>query len=385
MKNNSNTLIALTAAAMLLPSLSKKADANTLDQKTTFDFKLSNYQEGDIAKSKLGGGSPDRYSIDVKQFKFKTPITSSTEVSISGVQESMSGASPWFVVADENGKLLQVMSGATIDEKRQELGADFRISSEFSDSSLSLGYSQENDYVSFSGGLSGSYRFNQNLTTIDYGANISQDYIDATDADIFTNRPTDETKTRYGMVLGFSQVLSKTTLLGVSASLAYLDGYLSDPYKLVIVAGSTTQDSRPSTNQQFSTTVMLREFFTAANAALHVDYRFYSNDWEVKSNTLEIGWHQNFGETWKLAPSFRLYQQSNAAFYQPVYNFERRDGYYSSDYRLSEFSATSMQIKLVKTFGVASFNASYEQYEADGDNPAMISYALLSLGVSIKF
>lgn len=261
MKNNSNTLIALTAAAMLLPSLSKKADANTLDQKTTFDFKLSNYQEGDIAKSKLGGGSPDRYSIDVKQFKFKTPITSSTEVSISGVQESMSGASPWFVVADENGKLLQVMSGATIDEKRQELGADFRISSEFSDSSLSLGYSQENDYVSFSGGLSGSYRFNQNLTTIDYGANISQDYIDATDADIFTNRPTDETKTRYGMVLGFSQVLSKTTLLGVSASLAYLDGYLSDPYKLVIVAGSTTQDSRPSTNQQFSTTVMLREFY----------------------------------------------------------------------------------------------------------------------------
>lgn len=385
MKKSNSALIALTTAAMLLPNLCKKAEANSLDQKTTFDYKYSNYQEGELAADKLGGGSPKRYEIDVHQFKFKTGISSDTEVSISGVQEAMSGASGWYIQPDENGKLLQVMSGATIDEKRSELGIDFHSIYGNTESSLSAGYSQENDYRSLSFGYSGAIHFNNNLTSLDYGINTSKDYIDATDADIYSSRPVDKIKNRLGLVIGASQVLTKNTLLGVSFSFAALDGFLSDSYKLALVDGIPVQDSRPDSNQQFAASLMWREFFPSANAALHADYRYYSNNWGLKSNTLELSWHQNIGKGWQLIPSLRQYQQTKVQFYQPYYEFKRADAYYSSDYRLSDFSATSGQLKLRKNFDSFYVDASYETYTATGDNPALISYAFLSLGGGVKF
>ena len=385
MTKNYSTLIALTTAAMLLPNLCKKAEANSLEQQTTFDYKYSNYHEGEIAADKLAAGSAKRYSIDVNQFKFKTAISSDTEVSISGVHESMSGASGWYIQPDGNGKLLQVMSGATIDEKRSELGIDFHSMNKSSESSISASYSSENDYRSLSFGYSSTFHFNQNLTSLDYGINTSKDYIDATDADIYISRPTEKIKNRLGFVLGASHVLTKTTLLGISFSVASLDGFLSDAYKLALVEGIPKQDSRPDSTQQFASSLMWREFFPRANAALHADYRYYSSNWGLKSHTMELGWYQNIGKGWQLIPSVRHYQQTKAEFYQAYYEFKRVDGYYSSDYRLSEFSANSGQLKLRKSFDSFYLDAAYETYTSTGDNPALISYALYSLGAGMKF
>ncbi len=383
--SNSSTLIALSTAAMLLPGLSKKVDASSLEQVTTFDYKYSNYKEGEIARDKLAEGSgAERYTIDVNQFKFKTAISSNTEISVSGVQESMTGASPWYIDVDDNGKLLQAMSGATIEEERTELGLDARIVTEKFDSSISFGTSKENDYQSFSGGLSGAYRLYPNLT-VDFGANYSKDYIDATDVKDYPDRPSDKTKNRFGTMFGASFVATKTTLLGASFGYSLLDGYLTDAYKAVRVNGDTIRESRPDTNGQFSWTIMWREFFPKANAALHVDYGQYSNDWELSSRTVKVAWYQNIGKGWQIIPSVRHYQQTAAIFYKPVYDVARADNYHSSDYRLSEFSANNAQIKLLKNFDSFYIDIAYESYSATGDNPGLVSYEMTTLGVGVKF
>lgn len=385
-KKHNTALVALTAAAMLLPGISKKTEADPLDQKTAFDYKHSSYQEGDLPADKLAeDGSAKRYTIDVNQFKFKTPLSSDTEVTVSGVQEAMSGASPWYIQPGNDGKLLQVMSGATINEKRQAMDVDFHVVNDKVDTRFALGYSKENDYRSFSAGFSSDVRFNQNLTTIDYGINASQDYINAVASDIYRTRPTEKTKTHIGLLLGFSQVITKNTLVGVSSSFAYYDGYLSDPYKLALVQGLTVQDSRPSTNKQYATTIMLRQYVPVVNAAIHLDYRQYSNDWQLNSHTIEFAWYQNLGNGWQVIPSARYYQQTKAAFYQPYYDVRRADGFYSCDYRLSQFSASSNQFKLLKIFDHYSLDFAYEKYQASGDNPSMIQYRLLSVGLGTTF
>lgn len=383
--NQQSALIALTAAAIMLQGASKKVEASTFEPDTTFDYKYSKYSEGSMPADKVAIGSVDRYNIDIHQFKFKTPISEDTEISVSGVQEAMSGASPWYILPDANGKAIQVMSGATIEESRSEISGDFHSYNKNSDSTLSLSYSQENDYKSFGFGYSGSFQFNQKETTIDYGINTTKDYINAVDADIYTTRPLEQTKDRLGVVLGFSQVLTKNTLVGVSFGYTALHGFLSDAYKLAYVNGEYLQDSRPDTHNQASITLMLRQFFPSANAALHFDYRRFTSDWGIDSDTVELAWYQNIGEGWQLIPSIRHYQQTKAEFYKPFYLQTRKDGYYSSDYRLSEFSSNSGSIKLAKKFDKFTINISYESYDASGDNPGLISYQFYSLGLGYKF
>lgn len=393
-KNNQpSALIALTTAALMLQGVSKKVEASDLDPTTTFDYKYSNYSEGELPADKLApGGSADRYDIDIHQFKFKTPISEDTEITISGVQESMSGASPWFIIP-VNGKAVQVMSGATISESRSEISGDFHSYNKSSDSALSISYSTENDYRSFGFGYSGSFQFNQKQTSINYGINTAKDYIDASDPDLYPDlpRPVGKTKDRLGLILGFSQVLTKNTLVGASFGYNALSGYLSDAYKQAWIVNvgddelNTVQDSRPDKHNQGSLSLMLREFFPKANAALHVDYRHYTSDWNVDSDTLELAWYQNLGKGWQLIPSYRFYQQTQAEFYRPFYTQKRNDGYYSSDYRLSDFSSNSGSIKVAKKFDKFNIDLAYETYEATGDNPGLISYEFISLGMGYKF
>lgn len=404
-ENQHSKLIALTAAALMLQGINKKVEASNFDPKTTFDYKFTQYTEGTMPAEKVVIGSLDRYSIDVHQFKFNTPISEDTEISISGVQESMTGASPWYILPDENGNPLQVMSGATIDENRSEINGDFRSYNASSESTLSLGYSTENDYQSFGFGYSGNFQFNQKLTTLNYGINTAKDYIDAVDIEEFASRPSEETKNRLGFVLGFSHVFTKNTLVGLTYGYIGLDGFLSDPYKLAHVITvldengelvldengqpiedpRLLQDSRPDKHNQNTVTLMIREFFPSMNAALHLDYRNFSSDWEMTSDTIEMAWYQNIGKGWQLVPSVRYYEQTQAKFYALYYYRARKDGFYSSDYRLSAFSATSGEIKLSKKFEKFNINIAYSSYEAKGDNPGLITYELYSLGLGYRF
>ena len=395
MKKDKNTvLLALTTAAMILPGISKKADANPIDPATTFDYKFSVYEEGALPSNAFSDKSQKRYTIDANQFKFRTPILNDSEITLTGVQESMSGASPWYVIPelDDNGNLtgksIQVMSGATIEEQRSEIGGAFRSynKNNNAETTISAGYSSENDYRSLSFGFSGAFYLNQQLTTLEYGVNTSKDYIDATQPTRFTpTRPTNELKNRLGMFAGVSHVLTKNTLVGATISYALLDGYLSDPYKQSYVVNKLVRDSRPFWNEQIALTLMLRQFFPSVNGALHVDYRNFSSTWKVGSQTIDLAWYQNIGNDWQLIPSVRTYQQTKAEFYQLYYETTRVDGYYSNDYRLSDFSANSVQLKLQKTFETFKINVSYEKYNSTGDNPGLVSFDYYSLGLSKKF
>jgi len=369
---------------MMLPGTAPSAKADPPDQKYTLALKQSNYKEAPIPREKLGLGSDQRYTIDISQLSFKAPITTDTELRLSLLRETMSGASPLYVAPDADGVPVQVMSEATISEERTELGVDFRSYNVNSEVTLSGGYSTENDYQSASFGFSGAWRLNQNLTTINYGANTSIDYIDATDAEAF-NRPTNESRNRVAFMLGLSQVTSKTTLVSASLGYARLEGYLSDPYKLALVEGSTVRDTRPDSHDQFNLNLNLRRYFEGPGAALHADYRYFNSNWDIESHTLNLSWYQNLGAGWQLIPSMRYYQQTEATFYQPFYEQDRADGFYSSDYRLSDFSALSGQLKLSKTFTAFRFDLSYEHYKASGDHPGLLTYDLISLGLGYQF
>ncbi len=391
MRKKSNNLLALSAAALVVNGVSHTASANPPDGKTKVDYRYTAYEEADIKPELVASGSLSRYTIDVHHLKVKTPISGDTEISGYLISETMSGASPWYVRPDAEGYAVQVMSGPTIDESRIEVGADFRSYNDQSESTFSLSYSTENDYESIGFGYSGAWRFNENLTSLSYGINGAKDYIDATDANTsdYEYRPTGETKTRMGGFVGLSRVVTKTTLVSGSVGIALLEGYLSDPYKLVWIGTASSpidvvQDSRPDTQSQFSLGLSLREYFPRLNGAFHANYGFYNNDWEIESHTMDVAWYQNIPYGFQLIPSFRFYSQTAAVFYSPYYLSTRNDGYYSSDYRLSEYTSSAGRIRLQRSWDKYSVNLTYENYVADGDHPAMLEYSYVGFGLSVE-
>lgn len=393
MANDKNkTLLALTSAAMGL--FNTHTHANSMDENTFIDYKYSHYVEDDIEVENLNpGDEATRYDIQVHQFLLRTPVSNDTQLTVGATTESMTGASPWYVKSDADGNPVQVMSGATIEEERNDISFSFKTFSKNSDISYGVGYSAENDYRSINIGLGSSYTFNNKSSTVEWALGGTIDKIKPSDYEIFLNspvpRPEKEDKDSISGLLGFTQIIDKNTLINTSFTYALYKGYLSDPYKQALVEGVRVADSRPETKSQLAWGLAGRRFVNAVDGALQADYRYYYNNWGIESHTVDVGWHQNLGSHLQFKPSIRYYNQSSALFYNHFYTQARTDEFYSSDYRLSEFEAVSIKISLSTTINLGTVDIpltlSYEGYQSEGDNPGLVDFQFVSFGTGIKF
>jgi len=152
-------------------------------------------------------------------------------------------------------------------------------------------------------------------------------------------------------------------------SLFYIadSGYLSNPYLNVVrnyVQGSTADvvaEVRPDTRSAYGA------MFKYANAlsddiSLHLSYRYYSDDWEISSHTLDSDLFYELGENWIFKLGLRYYTQSEASFYNGTKDYFTDETYASSDQRLSKFDAitykTSVDYAFAKDLRL-NFGASY--------------------------
>lgn len=389
-------LIALTGSALTLPGIAGKAQAATPVTETQFDYRYSTYSEDDIDSSKTSNTDTRRYEIDTHQFRLVRPWGDEYDVTVDFLYETMSGASPWFITPGEGGKPIQVMSGATIEDTRMDALLKVRKLEGDQSWTASIGLSDEDDYSALNVGLEGELEDPDLQRTYTGGIGYSNDDLSPTDGGSasFPERITSASRDSVTVFAGVTQILNAQTTVQSSVSLTRQDGYLSDPYKLAFVEGDTTNDSRPDGRRQFVWLTRLRRYFTDLRAALHLDYRYFEDDWDIISHTGEVAWYQSIGEGWTLTPSLRYYSQSQADFYAPFYNQARSDGFASSDYRLSPYGAFSYRLKLTKAWAGWRVGLRWEEYESAADyaidsvrveNPGLVSFSVISFNVSKRF
>ncbi len=394
MNPRNKKLLALTTAALALPGMAPKALlAQTAPEEFSFGYRYSKYEEADQPAATVSDGqSVQRYEIDIHQVGVVIPVSSSFSVNVDALTETMTGASPWYVTEGDDGDPVQILSGASIDENRNDIGLTANYFSDRFRVSAGVARSEENDYESLSQNVSASFSFNNNNTSIDIGASRSDDDIEPTRAPaIDPNRVFNETKDSKAFSIGFSQVMSKTLLVGGGFSYTRFDGFLSDPYKLASVNGALLRDNRPDSKNQTAVEFRVRKFLPNQNAAVHADYRFFDNDWGNSSHTLSLGWYQNLG-SWQLSARVRGYNQTSTNFFRNFYTEERVDGFYSSDYRLSSYGALSLKLGIRKSFEKSSFSVSFEDYKTgkgfsdDGDlSPGLVEFQVLTAGFDFRF
>ncbi len=386
------SLSALTAAALALPGLAQ-AQVET-------DLLYSRYEEVDLPGSREANGQDsERYEIDTYLFRLAAPLGDQAFVA-NVTYETLSGASPWYVQPRQPGvddTPVQVMSGASIREQRTDVQLSWALPLAGIDWGVTLGYSTEDDYRATSGGIEFEYTPQGVAHTISGGIGYSYDKIEpergASSPDVIAEADKDS----LSAFAGVSWVLNAKTVLQTAISYGLHDGFLSDPYKRAYVADGPTlvADSRPGEREQFTVSARLRRYLSGIGAALHADYRFYRDDWDIEAHTLELAWHQMLAESWRLTPSLRWYSQSQASFYAPYYQSLRSDGLASSDYRLSPYGAVAVRIDLRKALpGDWEIGGGAEWYEADGsyaidtvevENPGLVEFLILNLRLGKRF
>ncbi len=380
----SSSLIALSTTALALPGI---ANADSPPSQSTISYKVSNYKEDELSRREAPFGDLDRYDIDVHQFQLVAPIGRNLSVNIDANYESLTGASPWFTSVGLDGNPIVSLSGASgIRDIRSEISIGSRYYLENGSIGGNIGYSEEDDYRSSYVGLSGERHFNDDMTTVALGFSHAADDIFPTDAELF-NRVISEDKRNTSAFVSVSQIINQLTTFQTALSITEQSGFLSDPYKL--------RDVRPSDKTQIAWSNSYRRFFVDADAAWHINYRFYHDDFGISSHTFDMAWHQNIGRNFQLVPSLRYYSQSAADFFTNVDDFlNPLTEYQSSDYRLSAFGAISGGISLIADLGdwTATLtteryiaNEKYSAYKVSQPSTALVRYFRVSLGFDYSF
>ncbi|MFH0342022.1 MAG: DUF3570 domain-containing protein [Chromatiales bacterium] len=327
----------------------------------------------------------------------------------------------------KNGQLVDTISFASPETRKQ---GDFGLSYEWNEAALDVGggLSLENDYESRWGSLGGRWDLNQKRTTLNLGLSYTASdtealldpdalpYIDTSAFDDqIENLPStgDEilrgAREDWAAQFGLTQILNNNALLQTSLGYIRSTGFLENPYKVVEVAfiDPTQQfleplgvftgqvqallEQRPEVRNQWTWDARYVQYVEPLNAALHLGYRFYSDDWGIDAHTFESSWGQPVGGGWTITPWVRYYSQDAADFYQPFlisrqafsttvvdeetgevieiipFDPKKLPANFSSDHRLSGYGALSGGLIVSKEFarGV-SLEAGVEYYTHEG-------------------
>ena len=344
-------------------------------------IRYSHYDEDALPESKLIFGSRNRYEIDVTQLWFETPVGGSWSVAMDIQNDSMSGASPWFVGTNIDGQPGVIMSGASIHDNRVEVGVTTRYFWADGNAGFNVSQSKEDDYEARSLSFDVAWNSNDDSRTWSASVSSSNDTVQPVKESIpvFIEREDLDTQSTY---FGVSQILSSTAIARIGLGYTISKGYLSDPYKL--------NDTRPNRHERVTLSGGYRRYFIEQRGALHIDYRYYDDDWGTDSHTVEVAWHQDIKQH-SLKPYIRYYRQDRADFFQNIADLSQP--FFADDYRLSAYDATTMGLHGFYQLGDWRFEAQVERYTTSAIGsissintaPALVDFWRGTIGISWRF
>ena len=297
---------------------------------TEVGIRYSHYSEDSLDRDKMIFGSENRYDIDITQLWIEAPMGANWSVALDVQNDYQSGASPWFVGAQGNGDPGVIMSGASIQDNRVEVGVATRYFWADGNAGFAISHSDEDDYDATALGFDIAWNSADGSRTWSTSFSSSQDNVRPTKGAIpvFIEEGELDTQSAY---FGVTQILSRTTIARIGLNYTYSEGYLSDPYKL--------RDNRPDKHERLALSLGYRRFLIDFDASLQADYRYYADSWGTDSHALELGWAQNL-ENGLLTPYFRYYSQRQADFFGDIADFSAT--HYADDYRLSSYGAFTL-------------------------------------------
>ncbi len=248
-------------------------------------------------------------------------------------------------------RAVEVLSSASPEVRN---AADFGLGYEWNEAAVKFGggVSIENDFKSSYGNVSGRLDFNQKLTSIKsgfgYTSNETSAILDYDLSPYLTKTAfASQIESRGGSEIlhgkrqdwaaniGLTQILGKNSLIDANIGYTHSNGFMENPYKAMTVIfvdpevlnnGLDTPingdvrallEQRPNIRNQVAISARYIQYINPLDAALHLDYKFSTDDWGINTNTMTANWIQPLASGWTITPRIRYHSQDAANFYQP--------------------------------------------------------------------
>lgn len=216
---------------------------------------------------------------------------------------------------------------------------------------IGLSKSEENDYAAETFTFGVSQDIFGDLTTISLGYSLGNDTVGRRGDASFQ-----ETVERQHYRLGVSQILTKNLLIGLSYEGITDEGFLNNPYRLVRYVDPTTpqgysyeREIYPRTRTSDAGAIRAR-YYLPYRAALHAEFRQYSDTWAIDADTFEIGYTHPIESGWTFEGKWRAYSQTKAEFYSDLFPRSQFQNFMARDKELSTF--TSQTIRLGASYDI---------------------------------
>jgi hypothetical protein len=243
---------------------------------------------------------------------------------------------------------LEVRRGAELGVRRLQGPVDY---------SASYLANRENDYASDGANLGATYTSPDANHSVGLSVSALFDHIHPV-----INHSTDDLRT-LGADLSLSQVLSPNTLGLLAYGYSDAEGYMGNPYAFVQIGPldtSPTHTILPRSKQRHTARLSLKQGLWT-DAALQVDGRYYTDNWDVQSYTGELSLAQQWGRfTWE--PLVRWQAQPQGAFFYKD-RYDTVETYMTRDLKLAPHQSLSLGLGIRGPIGPFSVETRYLRYQ----------------------
>lgn len=143
----------------------------------------------------------------------------------------------------------------------------------------------------------------------------------------------------FALSLSYSQIINQNLQVEILADGVQQTGFLSLPFhRVYFTDGSVHQETLP--DKRFKIPLGIRaNYFLGDKIILRTYYRFYTDDWGLKSNTISIETPVKISPFISVSPFYRYYSQTGTKYFSPYQQHTAFDDYYTSNYDLSKFNS----------------------------------------------
>ncbi len=255
--------------------------------------------------------------------------------------DKVSLSASYYLDSVSNASIDVVTTASPYREKRNELGLGMDYVYRDSQISLSTSSSREPDYTAKRVGLDITQETFGGMTSVSLGFTRGADQIGKHGAPEFS-----DIATHWQYRLGVTQILTKRWVMSANMEVLADDGFLGSPYRIARVFGAAVPERTPRTRAARALKFRVIGDLGTRDA-LHIDYRYYWDTWDIKAHTAELGYSRHFGEKWLADAALRNYRQEHALFYSD--NATSETLYISRNRQLGAFNSIGLGSKLSYT------------------------------------
>ncbi|MDJ0928015.1 MAG: DUF3570 domain-containing protein [Gammaproteobacteria bacterium] len=209
--------------------------------------------------------------------------------------------------------------------------------------SLAVGESDEDDYQAETINVGIAQEIFGGLTTVTMGYGVGDDTVRRNGDPDF-----EDYVERQAYRLGISQILTRSLIVSLNYEVISDEGFLNNPYRSV-----RYRDPNSGTGYSFqpevyprtrtSNAVAIRgRYFLPYRAAVHLGYRYFTDDWDIAAHTGEVGYTHPLG-AFNLDLQYRYYTQTKADFYSDLYPYQDAQNFLARDKELSTFQSHTIR------------------------------------------